>query len=227
MSPTRFRADLEFLHQAAVSHIDHIFARVRSSLESHSVTSSTSSDPSTLNATSRVANSVDDRGIAPRPGQIPLPSHTVPPLSRSWSEFPDEKAASSAGQLRLVNPPVDTPWTAEEDPAGKDLSRPQFRSAVSAYEGLPASEISRVIPSDADVLSTRQSRRVSFAGYDSSTQVRHSVSQESFVNPIHEVLQLPSLEGPSAVASGIWSHEIKDAPPPYHHSHKRARSETP
>jgi len=176
----------------------------------------------------RVPISTDDRAVIYRPEHTSLLNHTVSALSRSWSEFPAEKAASSAGQLRLVNPSVETHRIEEETPLEDGLSRPLLLSAASAYEGLPpASEFGRVIPSDADVQSTRQSRRVSFAGYDSATQIRHRVSQETFVEPIHEVLELPSPDEPSAMGSGIWSHEVKDAPPPYHHSHKRARSETP
>jgi len=174
-----------------------------------------------------VANSVNDRGIEPHAGQIPLSNHIVPSLSRNWSEFPDEKAASSAGQLRVVNPPIDPRPIEEETPNRVILLRPLVRSAVSAYEGAPASEVARGILSDAENSSTRQSRRVSFAGYDSATQVRHSVSQESFVSRIREVLELSSPSETSALVPGGWSHEVKDAPPPYHHAHKRGRSETP
>jgi hypothetical protein len=211
--------DISFLHatnglrivQLGLPQIDHIFDRVRCSLVSHCSESSATDEPLPSSSLSRDPSQADESTHG-TPYDRPVQAQR--PMSALIAQLGDAKAAHSTGQLRLVNPCV--PQMPAEQVGGLgiafDRQRPTIRTSNS--DGLPGTgNIDQVSSED------RQSRRVSFAGYDSTSPSPPEITATS---------QYVLTEGePMLSANGAWHHDTKDAPPPYHPVHKRARSGEP
>jgi len=146
-------------------------------------------------------------------------------MSTLISQLGEEKAALSPGQLRLVNPtgPVTVPI---EQVGGLGIAfdppRPVIRSTHSFRDALPgirSGESVQLRQRDQTSSETRQSRRVSFAGYD----FRTPTPPEAIITSEHSSI----IADPVISSDTMWQHDTKEAPPPYHPAHKRARSGSP